>query len=33
MESPGWYPDPSDPTKQIYWDGTGMERAGSARAV
>ncbi|MFT9722722.1 DUF2510 domain-containing protein [Mycobacteroides abscessus subsp. abscessus] len=22
MESPGWYPDPSDPTKQIYWDGT-----------
>ncbi|CAM3174299.1 hypothetical protein BST27_15995 [Mycobacterium intermedium] len=19
---PGWYPDPSDPKKQIYWDGT-----------
>jgi hypothetical protein len=22
MTSPGWYPDPSDPAKQIYWDGT-----------
>lgn len=21
MTSPGWYPDPSDPAKQIYWDG------------
>ncbi|MGV0693117.1 DUF2510 domain-containing protein [Mycobacterium paraintracellulare] len=20
--APGWYPDPSDPTRQIYWDGT-----------
>jgi len=19
---PGWYPDPSDPSKNIYWDGT-----------
>lgn len=19
---PGWYPDPSDPGKRIYWDGT-----------
>ncbi len=22
MTAPGWYPDPSDPAKQIYWDGT-----------
>ncbi|MDT5387126.1 MAG: hypothetical protein QOE04_767 [Mycobacterium sp.] len=22
MTSPGWYPDPSNPAKQIYWDGT-----------
>ncbi|HET7740219.1 MAG TPA: DUF2510 domain-containing protein [Mycobacterium sp.] len=21
MTAPGWYPDPSDPGKQIYWDG------------
>jgi Protein of unknown function (DUF2510) len=21
MTSPGWYPDPSDHAKQIYWDG------------
>lgn len=20
--APGWYPDPSDPNRQIYWDGT-----------
>jgi hypothetical protein len=20
--APGWYPDPSDPTRSIYWDGT-----------
>jgi hypothetical protein len=20
--APGWYPDPSDPRKRIYWDGT-----------
>jgi hypothetical protein len=20
--APGWYPDPSDPAKKIYWDGT-----------
>jgi multidrug transporter EmrE-like cation transporter len=20
--APGWYPDPSDPARQIYWDGT-----------
>ena len=20
--APGWYPDPSDPGRQIYWDGT-----------
>lgn len=20
--APGWYPDPSDPSRRIYWDGT-----------
>ncbi|MGO9157996.1 DUF2510 domain-containing protein, partial [Mycobacterium sp.] len=20
--APGWYPDPSDPGRRIYWDGT-----------
>lgn len=24
--APGWYPDPSDPTRQIYWDGTAWSR-------
>ena len=44
MTAPGWYPDPSDPAKQIYWDGTawsglpspteaGKPNAGSAPAV
>jgi Protein of unknown function (DUF2510) len=22
LPAPGWYPDPSDPRKRIYWDGT-----------
>ncbi|ABL03611.1 DUF2510 domain-containing protein [Mycobacterium ulcerans] len=22
LPAPGWYPDPSSPEKQIYWDGT-----------
>jgi hypothetical protein len=24
--APGWYPDPSDPGRQIYWDGTAWSR-------
>jgi hypothetical protein len=44
VTAPGWYPDPSDPAKQIYWDGTawsglpspiesGKPTAGSAPAL
>ena len=36
MTAPGWYPDPSDPAKQIYWDGTawsGLPSPGGAPAV
>jgi multidrug transporter EmrE-like cation transporter len=28
--APGWYPDPSDPSRRIYWDGTAW--SGPARA-
>ncbi|UDM37025.1 DUF2510 domain-containing protein (plasmid) [Mycobacterium ulcerans] len=27
---PGWYPDPSDPEKRIYWDGAAWSRPASA---
>jgi len=28
--SAGWYPDPSDPSRNIYWDGTSWSRPPSA---
>ncbi|WP_068275521.1 DUF2510 domain-containing protein [Aldersonia kunmingensis] len=28
--APGWYPDPSDPAKNIYWDGTAWAAPASA---
>ncbi|OBK95769.1 hypothetical protein A5645_11080 [Mycobacterium asiaticum] len=30
MPAPGWYPDPSDPTRQIYWDGSTWIKPGGA---
>jgi len=31
-QAPGWYPDPSDPARNIYWDGTGWSGPASAPA-
>ncbi|BBZ03544.1 hypothetical protein MCHIJ_29810 [Mycolicibacterium chitae] len=31
-QAPGWYPDPSNPDKQIYWDGSAWRGEPSAEA-
>jgi hypothetical protein len=31
--APGWYPDPSDPARNIYWDGSAWNRPPSPTEV
>lgn len=33
MSAPGWYPDPSNPQRQIYWDGAGWVTNPAAAAA